>query len=355
MIDHAIVENGKMAGVALVPNNHYYGQKAYIQQFTLRYYTDPTSAYKAYKDGTVQGISNVTPDILADVLKESNLAVYSARKPEMSILLLNLNNADVAFFKDVVVRKAILAAINRQAIIDKVLHGQGILANGPIFPESWAYFFTQPVDFDPAQAVFNLKQDGYKLSTDKNSILTKDNQAIKFTLAYPDDPTHQKIAESIQSDLAGINIQVDLQAVAYDKLMSDYLDTRKYQAALVDFNFTNAIDPDPYPFWDQSMATGGQNYSQWNNSMASEYLETARTTVDFNERSRLYRNFQVIFADEQPALPLYYPIYNFAVDNKVQGISVGSFYNTSDRFATVAQWFIQAERGASSSTATPGK
>ena len=28
-------------------------------------------------------------------------------------------------------------------------------------------------------------------------------------------------------------------------------------------------DPDPYPFWHQSEATGGQNYSQWDNRTAS--------------------------------------------------------------------------------------
>ena len=63
--------------------------------------------------------------------------------------------------------------------------------------------------------------------------------------------------------------------------------------------------------------TGGQNYSQWDNRTASEYIEQARVTPDFNARARLYRNFQVIFAKELPALPLYYPVYSYGVSQTV--------------------------------------
>ncbi len=61
---------------------------------------------------------------------------------------------------------------------------------------------------------------------------------------------------------------------------ADFLASRTYQAALVDLNLSRTPDPDPYPFWHQAEATGGQNYSQWDNRAASEYLEQARVTAD---------------------------------------------------------------------------
>ena len=137
-------------------------------------------------------------------------------------------------------------------------------------------------------------------------------------------------------------MKVDLEAVAYDQLVNERLAQRTYQAALVDLNLSRSPDPDPYPFWDQAQATGGQNYSQWDNRMVSEYLEQARVTIDITERTRLYNNFQVIFSQELPSLPLFYPMYTYAVSNEVKGVSMGPLFDTSDRFATIMEWYFTA-------------
>jgi peptide/nickel transport system substrate-binding protein len=130
--------------------------------------------------------------------------------------------------------------------------------------------------------------------------------------------------------------------VPYENLVIDYLDTRNYEAALVDLNLTDSPDPDPYPFWHQAEATGGQNYSRWNDRRASEYLEQARLETDISDRARLYRNFQTHFNRELPAILLYYPVYNYAVSAQVNGVSVGPLYESSDRLSTLREWFLVA-------------
>jgi len=77
---------------------------------------------------------------------------------------------------------------------------------------------------------------------------------------------------------------------------------------------------------------------------ASEYLEQARVTADYSLRTRLYRNFQVVFAKELPALPLFVPVYSYGVDAQVQGVQVAPLYDSSDRLATFAQWFLLTRR-----------
>ena len=62
------------------------------------------------------------------------------------------------------------------------------------------------------------------------------------------------------------------------------------------------------------------------------------------ERNRLYRNFQVRFSNEQPAILLFYPVYTYAVGEHVQGVTMGPLFETSDRFATVTSWFLNANR-----------
>jgi len=122
----------------------------------------------------------------------------------------------------------------------------------------------------------------------------------------------------------------------YDQLISNALASRTYQAALVDLNLARTPDPDPYPFWHQAEATGGQNYSQWNNQAASEYLEQARTETD----SRCERAFIVIFRWSSPRIAFaatVLPVYNYGVSAQVHGVQLAlPMYDTSDRLAFMA-------------------
>jgi peptide/nickel transport system substrate-binding protein len=104
------------------------------------------------------------------------------------------------------------------------------------------------------------------------------------------------------------------------------------------------VAPDPYPFWHQAEAVGGQNYTGWDNRPASEYLEQARVTADYSLRTRLYRNFQVVFSKELPALPLYIPVYSYGVDAQVQGVQAGPLYEPGDRLNTFTSWFLLTRR-----------
>ncbi len=342
--DQLIVESGQITGVVLSAFPDYYGQAPYIEQLVFRYYPDSAAALQAYRDGLVQGVSYISEGVLKDALVQENLAIYTGRRPEMSLVLFNLKDQERAYFQEPEVRKALYMALNRQFMVDRILNGQAILADGPIFPGTWAYYEgTARTPYDPARAEALLKEAGYVVPAEGDPIRTNDTgMAMRFTLLYPDTETHRLIAEEIQRDWEKLNIVVDLEAVPYDVLVQERLADRAFQAALVDLNLTRSPDPDPYPFWDQGQATGGQNYSQWDNRIASEYLEDARTTFDLTERTRLYRNFQVIFAEEMPALPLFYPVYNYGVDRQVQGVRMGPLFDTSDRFATVLNWFLVA-------------
>ena len=270
------------------------------------------------------------------------------------MVVFNLNNPQLPFLKDKIVRQALMKGLNRQWIADRILGGQAIVADGPILPDTWAYYSgIDHVNYDMTAANTMLKDAGYLVTTSgADTVRQKDKVPLEIHLLYPRDEQHKTIAEAIQKNWALLNVKVDLEAVAYSDLINSRLQDRQYEAALVDINMSRYPDPDPYPLWDQAQATGGQNYSQWDNQVASEFIEQARITVDLNERARLYRNFQVIFTQEIPAIPLYYPVYSYAIDRQMQGVSMGPLYNSADRFATVLNWFISAKRAATKPTPT---
>jgi peptide/nickel transport system substrate-binding protein len=166
------------------------------------------------------------------------------------------------------------------------MNGQAIMANGVIFPGTWAYYDgLQPVTYDREKAVEMLKEAEWTVPADGQPIREKEGVQFTFDLLYPDDDLHAQIAESIQRDWSQLDIQVNIVPVAYDQLINENLVNREYQAALVDLNLSRSPDPDPYPFWDQAQATGGQNYTQWDDRNASDYIEQARVAYDINERA----------------------------------------------------------------------
>jgi peptide/nickel transport system substrate-binding protein len=287
------------------------------------------------------GIGKVTPAILPEVLKDPGLNLYSGRLPQLTLIFLNLDGRQATFLQEADVRRALLMGIDRQWIVDKMLDGQAIIADGPVFPGTWAYYDgIKRVDYDPEGAIAILKKAGYTIPAEGGNVRAKEGTLLEFELLYPDDQAHADMAEVIQQDWARLGVSVILKAVSYEALVEDHLTLREYQAALVDLNLTASHDPDPYPFWHQTQVTGGQNYSNWEDHQASEYLEQARISIDTGERARLYRNFQVRFDQELPALPLYFPVYTYAVSTDVQEVRMGALFDPSERFTTLASWFL---------------
>ena len=343
--ERLMTSGGQITGVVLVVNEDYYVQPPFIEQVVFRFYASSAAAFDAYQQGEVLGVSQLTNDVLQPALMEQNLSVYTSRLPQLGLVFLNLNNPSVPFLQNENIRHALLLGVNRNNIVSHIMQGQAIVADGPILTGSWAYYEEiEHFDYDPDVAQTLLKDEGYVIPAGGGDIRAKDGQSLTFTLVHPDDTVHTQIAQAIQTDWALIGVRVDLQSVPYDSLVNDFLTTRNYQAALADLNTVRMPDPDPYLFWHQSEATGGQNYSQWDNRTASEFLETARTEADFASRARLYRNFQVVFAKDLPSLPLYYPVYSYGVDSQVQGVQVAPMYDISDRLALINEWYLVTRR-----------
>jgi peptide/nickel transport system substrate-binding protein len=355
--DHLITDGGQITGVVLSAFKDYYMQMAYIDQIAFSYYEDAGAAYTAYKAGDISGLGTVTQDILPEVLTEEGLNLYTTRLPTMTLLYLNLDDPQVTFFQEVNIRMALMQGLNRQGMIDSIVHGQAFLADGPIFPGTWAYYDgIEHYSYNPDQAITLLREAGFTIPASGGEVRTsEDGTQLAFELIYPDDDEHAALASAIQRNWATLGVQVTLTALPYEQLVSEHLDTRNYQAALVDINLSRSPDPDPYPFWHQTQITSGQNYSKWDNPQASEYLEQARITIDMEERTRLYNNFQVLWSQELPAIPLFYPVYNYAVSSDVQGVSIGPVFDSSDRFNHVTNWYLVTRRtnGEETATTTP--
>jgi len=328
--------------VRLVPNPlHFRGQRPYLIGIEFRFYPSYERLLSAYRAGEVLGISRVPPHLFPEAAALDTLNLYSTRLAVCHMVYLNLQDADRSpFFQELRVRRALLAALDRQALIDQALNGQGLIADGPIPPWSWAYQ-AQPnqVGYDPAQAQTWLEQARW-VDSDGDGIRDKEGRPLRFTLLTDDDPASVALGQAMARQWAAQGIAVTIEPVSAG--LGERLRTHNFQAALAEVVAIG--DPDLYPLWDQTQIQNGQNYGGWDNRAASEALEEARRILDREQRRQLYAEFQRIFAQEVPALFIAYPVYTYAVDQSVHLVQIGPLASASDRFRNIAEWYMHTRR-----------
>jgi peptide/nickel transport system substrate-binding protein len=332
------VENVSPDRVVLLANPDYWGPKPNLDRLEFWFYGDWNGLLTDYERGEVQGFHPTSALQLSDLARTPHLQLYSAESAGYGIVYLNLQRDSVAFLQERDVRQALLYALDRQALIDEALGGQGIVADSPILPINWAYDpGVRRYLYDPERAIGLLDASGW-MDSNGDRIRDKDGITMTLSLLVGDEPAMVELADKIAEQWQAIGVEAIVRSVGGAELPT-YVHERTFDAVLVDVALP--ADPDPYPLWHSTQATEpGQNYAGFANEQADLVMEAGRATTDLEQRAELYHTFQKIFAEEVPSLLIYYPIYTYAVDAKVQNVQLSPLLHSSDRFRNIQQWYI---------------
>jgi peptide/nickel transport system substrate-binding protein len=275
------------------------------------------------------------------VLAEENLSVYSATLAGYGLVFLNLERP---IFQEVEVRQALLWGLDRQKIIDQLLDSQAVVASGPVLPFSWAYEAdVQHYSYDPARAVALLEEAGWT-DGDGDGVREKGDLRLQFGLLSNDDATRIQIINELTRQWAAIGVRAVPQTAGVSGVVRDFLMPRNFDAVLYEWQRLPA-DPDPYAQWHSTQTQSpGQNFGVYRNDEADLIMEQARRTTDPLRRATLYRDLQRILAEEVPALPLYHPVYSYAVDEAVRNVQLAPMQDGPDRFRTLTEWYMVTRR-----------
>lgn len=335
------VEEATSEHVILQANAGFYRGRPNLDRIEFRFYPDYQAVFRAYEHKEVMGIGRVLVKDLGQVQQGQTLNLYSAPLSGYTLVFLNLTNP---ILEDVLVRQALLLALDRQSMVDDFLGGQGIVADSPIVPFSWAYDTgIQRSSYDLEQAKTLLDEAGWR-DEDGDGIREKDGEPLRLSLLTNDDEIRVRIMEAIVERWGEMGVNVLPQTTNISTLVGDFLKPRRFDAVL--FGWSNLPgDPDPFPQWHSSQIDAeGQNYCGYANGEVDQLLEEGRRVHDGEEREELYLQFQQVFAEEVPALLLFYPIYNYAVDSRVKGVQVGPMIDSGGRFYSVSDWYIKTRR-----------
>jgi peptide/nickel transport system substrate-binding protein len=203
---------------------------------------------------------------------------------------------------DKAVRKAMLHAIDRQALADDIFQGQAVVATANLSPAIEKYYNADvPMyEFDPEKAKQVLEEAGWVEGD--GGIREKDGQKLAFTcVAISGDSNRRPEAEIAQQSYKAVGMDMQLQEATVDTILEAMVNAQMDMSL---FNWTYGGDNGDPDARDTLMTGGANNFNNFSNERVDELLEQGVTEQDEAKRIEMYKEIQAIVAEEVPFIYL---------------------------------------------------
>jgi peptide/nickel transport system substrate-binding protein len=312
----------------------------YIATFELRYFEDLETLTDAWQGGELDAVSGVQPADIAALQEAAPGRVV--RYPGTTLLAATLDLRPArGEFQDPKVRKALLEAIDRDAIVRDVLHGFGsradslIPATSPMFDAA----ANPKLPFSAATARKDLTDAGWVAGnvgwTPKGA-----KEPLVIELLSPEEsanPVAYETAKLVVDAWHDIGLAVRHVPLPASDLLEDRLGTGEFQVALVPLAI--GLDPDLYPLLASSQTrTGGSNVAGLQDPELDTLLVAARTPVDDAARRTAYAALEKRLAERSYVLPLAFRDDYVVFRETVSGPESRPIATSGDRYWDVLTW-----------------
>lgn len=224
--------------------------------------------------------------------RDEQWAKFTERSP-LPITTTDMMNTQRKPFDDRRVRQAFNYAINRNDSV-KLANGRAILANGYLPPSVPGHNAMRPMwPHDPERAKALLAEAGFR-------------KGLKVTYATVRDEMAQKIALSMQGDLADIGVEMKIETLTFPA----YINAIAQGDLEFAFSAWSMDFPDPWDFLEvkfhSRMVTAGTNDSRYMNPEVDRLLDAARYELDKTKRLGLYQQAEDIIVEDCPHIWHYF-------------------------------------------------
>ncbi|MGG8645482.1 ABC transporter substrate-binding protein, partial [Streptomyces lividans] len=192
-------------------NPHYWGDKPAVKSFTMAVIADDNVRATRLRSGDLDG-AVLPPNLAATFEKDDGRRTYRARSYDFRAVTLPSAGQVTG---DRAIRRALDAAVDRQAMVDKILDGAGRPAYGPLPVDDPWYErgIERPRDLAAAGRI--LDEAGWKPGS--GGIRARDGQRASFTLYYPSgDKVRQDHALAYASDAKKAGIEVKVEGATWE-------------------------------------------------------------------------------------------------------------------------------------------
>ena len=315
--------------IVLARNEDYFKGAAKIERIIFKIVPDDNAQAMQMKTGELD-LALLTPKDAENFANDDNYAVYRMETSDYRGILFNFWNPYWTETKDII--PAICCAIDRQAIVDAVILGHGVVAYGPLQRNEYNYEDVEHYDYDPDRARAILEEAGCTLN--ESGFYERDGQEIGFVISVgAGDQVRVDIAQAAAQMLrqVGINCSVEIP---------EKVDWGGQMAYLIGWGSPFDADDHTYKVFGTDK---GANYSGYSNALVDQYLIEARESDDPAVRAEAYANFQIELANDPAYAFICYIDADYVATSRLKGIDpdtilghhgVGIFWN-------VAEWTLE--------------
>jgi peptide/nickel transport system substrate-binding protein len=335
------VEWRKGDHITLEAYRGYHGPGPYLDQLIFKIVPDLNAMFAQYRAGEID-VTGSIPGLPLELYEEAK------RVPGTRVIVDENNYLEMVYlnhmkpwFGDNRVRRALYLAVDRKAILDRILLGLVKPADGYVHPSSWAYAPGLIAHrHDPAEAERLLDAAGWRRGAD--GVRQKDGVRMSFDFAtVVGDKTREQIQQVVQQQWQRIGVDANIKNRAGAALWGPYYQKSEFDVLLLSF----LINPDPEMstrFHSGSIAvkTGkGANYMGYSNPEFDRLLDLGARTFDAAKRKETYKKIQELWVKDLPALPLYWKVSIEGVKASLQGYKTNP--NVYNNTWNAREWWLK--------------
>lgn len=259
-------------------------------------------------DGNTRVAQLLSGDIDFTVIEPAQLEAVEGREdvevrftPQVNYYFFAINHS-VERFSDVRVRRALVHAIDREAIIENVLQGAGTVAVGPINPLLGDFYNSdiEPYPYDMDMAASLLEEAGWT-KDESGKLVNEAGETFPILFNGPSiNPVMVQVIQYAEQQYTELGFEVTLDIVDWPVHLDSYR-TGNYDL-LMEWWITPP-SPDQYSHYH----TDAENWWNYSNPEVDDLITRARTEPDYDERVALYQQLSEAIHEDVPVVYLYHP------------------------------------------------
>ncbi len=312
----------------------------YLAGMRFRFFDGIDALSAAWQAGELDAVSGLGP--VDAVALASGGEGRVLRYPGTTLLAVDLDLRPARpEFHDPVVRRALLQAINRDAIVAQVLAGLGVRADSLVPPSAAvaAAFTPTPVAYDPAAAQKALTGAGWKKGP-ASWVPKGAKDPLSIEILAPEqaaNPVAFETAQAVVADWRAIGLDASVTALPATELLGERLHPGGFQAAVLPLAI--GLDPDLYPLLASPQTRGGgANVSGLQDLSLDKLLSAARAPAAEAARLAAWKALEIRLDQNTYILPIAFRDEYVVLRDTVTGPTPRPVSTSGDRFWDVLTW-----------------
>ncbi|MCA1411180.1 ABC transporter substrate-binding protein [Bradyrhizobium sp. NBAIM20] len=269
-----------------------------LSKVTIRFISDPAAQAAALLSNDVDAFPRIATRVVAQFKSDPRFTVLIGGSRAKTIVAINHRKKPL---DDVRVRRAILAAIDRKALIDGAVEGYGTPIGSFYTPGSLGYVDTTGINpYDPEKAKKLLTEAGV-------------TTPLELSLKLPPPPYARQGGEIVAAQLAKVGVTAKIENVEWAQWLSQVF------AGNGPHNFDLTIVSHVEPF-DLVKITEPDYYLGYNNEKFNALYKQIVSTPDEAGRAKLLGDAQRMLATDAVSAYLFQPQWPTVINKKLKGV-----------------------------------